>query len=125
LIDDSRPPSAAIAIAIGIELVAIGRRDSVIRDVFRRFQDTKAKAGKRQAQSGRGMTGARWNDSRDDFCDQTAGVMVRCLFGIKTGDANETALVTARADSRQSNGVSAAASSADTLNSFCYANQRA
>ena len=42
-----------------------------------RLRHDKAEAGERQARGGRGMTGARWDDSRDDCCGKTIRVMVR------------------------------------------------
>ena len=52
-------------------------RGGVIVSGCWRFRDDKAEAGERQARGGRGMTGARWDDSRDDCCGKTIGVMVR------------------------------------------------
>ena len=47
------------------------------RDERRTRSTTTVAKGGEGRRGGRGMTGARWDDSRDDCCGKTIGVMVR------------------------------------------------
>ena len=62
------------------------------------LRDDDAKAGEREAKVNHSRIGACWDNSRNDCCGGREGSWSACLFGAKAASANETALLTARAD---------------------------
>ena len=57
----------------------------VIRGGGWRFRGDETKAGERQAKVGRGLIGARWDESGDDCCGNAITVMVRMPVSGKGG----------------------------------------
>jgi hypothetical protein len=62
------------------------------------LRDDDAKAGEREAKVDHSRIGACWDDSCDDRCGGREGSWSAWLFRVKAASANETALLTARAN---------------------------